>query len=126
MGKIKKTLVLGGLLGAGLVWLTGTKKGKEVREQILDYSADIYMDVKKKVEKMDKKYNISKSAFTKMVKETADAYFSKNPMAAAVKDVILKTVVSQWEHLKEEAEDRVNDTKRAAKSVLKSKSKSKK
>lgn len=126
MGKIKKTLVLGGLLGAGLVWLTGTKKGKEVREQILDYSADIYMDVKKKVEKMDKKYNVSKSAFTKMVKETADTYFEKNPMAAAVKDVILKTVVSQWEHLKEEAEDRVDETKRAAKSVLKSKSKSKK
>ncbi len=126
MGKIKKTLVLGGLLSAGLVWLTGTKKGKEVREQILDYSADIYLDVKKKVEKMDKKYNVSKSAFTKMVKETADKYFEKSPMAGAVKDVILKTVVSQWEHFKSEAEDRVNDTKKAAKNVLKGKTKGKK
>jgi gas vesicle protein len=126
MGAIKKSLFLGGLVSAGLVWLTGTKKGKEVRDQILDASADIFLDAKKKLAKMDKKYHMSKNMFTKLAKETVNTYFEKSPMAETVKDVVLKTVISQWDHIKDVAEERVGETKRAAKSVLKKKTASKK
>jgi len=113
-------------MSAGLVWLTSTKKGKEVRDQILDQSAEIYLDVKKKLEKMDKKYQMSKSMFTKLAKEAVDSYFEKNPLAGTVKDLVLKTVIAQWDHLKDVAEERVGETKRAAKSVLKKKTAPKK
>lgn len=122
MGTIKKSLFLGSLIGAGLVWLTGTKKGKEVRDQILDASADIFLDAKKKLKKMDKKYHSSKSMFTKLAKETVSTYFEKNPLAESVKDVVLKTVIAQWDHIKDETEARVEDTKKAVRAVVKKKS----
>jgi gas vesicle protein len=121
MGKVKNTLFLGSLIGAGLVWLTGTKKGKEMRDQILDASADIYLDAKKKLGKMDKKYHVSKTAFTKLAKETLDTYFQKSPLAGTVKDVVLKMVLAHWDNIKDEVEEKVVETKKAAKSVFKKK-----
>lgn len=125
MGAIKKSLFIGGLVSAGLVWLTGTKKGKEVRDQILDASADIFLDAKKKLAKMDKKYHMSKNMFIKLAKETVNTYFEKSPMAETVKDVVLKTVISQWDHIKDVAEERVGETKRAVKKAVKKESKKK-
>ncbi len=121
MGAIKKTLFFGGLMSAGLVWLTGTKKGKEVRDQLLDHSAEIYLNVKKKIQKIDKKYNVSKGQYLKLAKEAMNEYFDKYPVPATVKSIVQKVVVSQWETLKGEAAERVNETKRVAKSAFKKK-----
>lgn len=121
MGAIKKTLVMGGLMGAGLIWLTSTKKGKEVRDQLLDQSAEIYMNLKKKAQKLDKKYNITKNQYMKIAKESMDEYFSKHPIPAALKGIIQKVVLSQWETFKEETQEKIDDTRRAAKAVMKKK-----
>lgn len=126
MGAIKKSLVLGSIMGAGLIWLTSTKKGKEVRDQLLDQSAEIYLDLKKKIQKIDKQYNISKSAYVKMAKNAVNDYFDQHPFPAAVKDIVLKVVLSQWEHLKDEAMDKVDDTKKAVRAVMKKKTRSSK
>jgi len=119
MGVIKKTLVMGGLMGAGLIWLTSTKKGKEVRDQLLDQSAEIYLSLKKKAVKLDKRYNITKSQYIKIAKESMDEYFKKHPIPAAMKGIIQNVVISQWETFKEEAQDKIDDTRRAAKTVIK-------
>ncbi len=118
MGAIKKTLFLGGLLSAGLVWLTGTKKGKEVRGELLDHSAAIYVSVKKKIQKIDKQYNVTKSQYLKLAKEAMSEYFEKYPVPATLKSIVQKVVVSQWETLKQEAGERATETKRVAKSAL--------
>ncbi len=118
MGTIKKSLVLGSIMGAGLIWLTSTKKGKETRDQLLDHAADIYFDLKKKIQKIDKQYNVSKSAYVKMAKDTVNEYFDKHPLPGAIKDIVLKVVLSQWENLKEETQEKVDYTKKTAKSVL--------
>ena len=124
MGAIKKTLFFGGLMSAGLVWLTGTKKGKEVRDQLLDHSAAIYVSVKKKIQKIDKQYNVSKAQYVKLAKETLNEYFEKHPVPGAIKDLVQKVVVSQWENLKEEAGEKIADTKKVAKKVMKKTKKS--
>ena len=43
MGKFNKGVVLGGVLGAAIVWLNTTTKGKQYRTQLVDQAADIYM-----------------------------------------------------------------------------------
>lgn len=126
MGALKKSLFLGSVMGAGLIWLTSTKKGKEVRDQLLDQSAEIYLDLKKKIQKIDKQYNISKSAYIKMAKDTVNEYFNSHPFPGAIKDIVLKVVLSQWENLKEEAHEKVDDTKKAVKAVMKKKTRSSK
>ncbi|MEK7084784.1 MAG: hypothetical protein AAB932_06120, partial [Patescibacteria group bacterium] len=53
MGKFKKGLFLGGILGAGLMWLNTTTRGKEKREEIFDHAAEIYRRVKEEIKDSD-------------------------------------------------------------------------
>lgn len=123
MSKLKKTLLFGGLVGAGLVWLTSTKKGKEVRDKMFDAAADIYVDVTKKLEKMEQKYRSSKDVYAKMVQESVDAYVKKHPGLTLAKDMIVKMVLSQWENVKDDVGEKVTETKKAAKAAVKKKTK---
>ena len=88
---------MGGLLGAGLIWLTSTKKGKEVREQILDYSHDVYEKLEKKLRESGVVGKISQSTFVKRAKEMVDEYSEQKNIPAVLKAVILQTVLSQWD-----------------------------
>lgn len=100
MGKFKKGLFLGGLLGAGLVWMSTTKKGREVREKVLDYAAEVYSDVKDKVMASGGWDKMTKSKYIKLVRETVDTYAVKNGLARNVKNMVVKLVANQWGKMK--------------------------
>lgn len=102
MGRFKKGLFLGGLLGAGVMWLNTTKKGRKMREQLLDYSADIYADVKEKVMSSDTWDTMTKSKYVAMVQDAVDKYAIKTGMAENVKNMVVKLVSSQWNQLQSE------------------------
>lgn len=125
MSKLKKTLLLGGLLGAGLIWLTSSKKGKETRDKMLEAAADIYEDILKELKKMDKKYASSKSAYTKLVQQKVDKYFEKYPALESVKEMVVKIVLSQWENVKATVEEKVSETKTVTKKAFAKKTKNK-
>lgn len=102
MGKFKKGMFLGGLLGAGLMWLSVTKKGKEVREQILDQAAEVYAKVKVQVLASAQYKNLTQSKFVQLVQEYVDKYAIQTGMAANVKNMVVKIVSSQWKNIQEE------------------------
>lgn len=106
MGKFKKGLFLGGLLGAGLMWLSTTKKGREVREQILDHAAKIYVKVKEQVLVSPQYENFTKNEYVQMVKEYVDKYAIQNGLADSVKNMIVKIVSLQWNNLQSDLEDK--------------------
>lgn len=93
---------MGGLLGAGLTWMSTTKKGKEMRGQILEYSADVYADVKEKVMASDAWDNMTKSKYVAMVNEAVEKYAGKTGMADSLKGIVVKLVNSQWKELQSE------------------------
>ncbi|MBU1895812.1 YtxH domain-containing protein [Patescibacteria group bacterium] len=100
MGKFKKGLCLGGLLGAGLTWLNVTKKGRETRSQLLDHSADVYEKVKVKIEESGAMEKMSKNKYVKTVQEVVDKYAVDNGMADKVKNVVTKLVSAQYKNVK--------------------------
>lgn len=102
MGKFKKGLLLGGLLGAGLMWLSVTKKGKEVREQILDHAAVVYPKIKAQVLSSDQYKKLNKNQYVKLVKEYVDKYAIENGLAESVKNMVIKVVSAQYNKLREE------------------------
>ncbi|PIZ95053.1 MAG: hypothetical protein COX81_02015 [Candidatus Magasanikbacteria bacterium CG_4_10_14_0_2_um_filter_37_12] len=106
MGKFKKGLVFGGLLGAGLMWLSTTKKGREVREQIFDYAADVYAEVKEKVTSSEQFDKMTKNKYVSLVRETVDKYAVKNGLANNAKNMIVKLVSSQWKNIQKEVAGR--------------------
>ena len=56
MGTFKKGATFGALLGAGLMWLTTTKKGKEVRTSMLDKVEELYPEIRDQIIIQGKKY----------------------------------------------------------------------
>jgi gas vesicle protein len=102
MGKFKKGLFLGGLLGAGLTWLNTTKKGREVREKLLDHSAEVYLELKDKVLASETWDKMTKKDFIAMARETVDKYAVKNGLADKAKKSVVKLVGTQWGQLQKE------------------------
>jgi len=102
MGKFKKGLFFGGLLGAGMMWLNTTKKGKQVREQMVDHAAEVYTGLKKQVLESAQYKNLTKSKYVAMTKQYVDKYAVQNGLADNVKKMVMKVVVAQWGKLKGE------------------------
>ncbi len=115
MSKLKKALVVGSLVGAGLAWLTSTKKGKETRDKMLDVAADISVQVSKKFKKLEKQYHSSQKMYVKLVQDTVKEYFAKHPSLSLAQSIIVKMVEAQWDNIKEEVSGKANETKKAAK-----------
>jgi len=102
MGKFKKGLMLGGLLGAGFMWLNTTKKGREVRENMLDQAAVVYADVKKKVLASKNWNKLTKQKYVKIVRETIETYAKNKNWSANTKKMVMKLVENQWKNIKSE------------------------
>ncbi len=102
MGKFNKGLVLGGLLGAGLMWLSATKKGKEVREQMINYASEVYEEVKTKVMASEGWEKLTKNEYYKIVEKIVDKYAVENDLADTIRDMVSKIVKSQWKKIETE------------------------
>lgn len=102
MGKFKKGLFLGSLLGASMVWMGTTKKGKEVKEKLMDQAAEVYLDLKDKVMASDTYNKMTKSDFVEMARETVDKYAVQNGLADKTKKMMTKLVSTQWNNLQKE------------------------
>jgi len=100
MGKFKKGVFFGGLLGAGLMWLNTTKKGKEFRGDMLDYAADVYVDVKRKIMESGAWEDMTKTKYVAIVRDVVDKYAVKNDLAQNVKNTVVKLVSAQWKHVR--------------------------
>lgn len=98
MGKFKHGLFLGGLLGAGLVWLNVTKKGKEVRNELMDNAAKVYTDVKDKVTTSEGWDKMTKNKYYKFVEQTVNKYAVENDLLDSMRDMIEKVVKAQWKN----------------------------
>ena len=94
--------MIGGFLGAGLMWLNTTKKGRMTRDALLDAAAEVYAGVKKKVLESDALANIKRSEYVQLVRSHVEEYARKHPLVNAVKDMIVRVVISQWKHLQTE------------------------
>ncbi len=91
---------MGGLLGAGLMWLNTTKKGKQKRDEMLDYAADIYADLKDKVMASKEWKKMTKTKYYKLVEDTVNKYAVENDLVDSMRDMVEKIVKAQWKNLK--------------------------
>jgi len=98
MGKFKHGLFLGGLLGAGLVWLNVTKKGKQVRDELMDSAANVYTDVKKKILASEGWDKMTKTKYYKFVEQTVNKYAVENDLLDSMRDMIERVVKAQWKN----------------------------
>lgn len=96
MGKFKHGLFLGGLVGAALTWMGTTKRGKEVRGELVQHAAKVYMEVKKQVSKSDTWQDLTQHEYVKQVQEVVETYAKKHGLPDDVKSLVSKVVQKQW------------------------------
>ena len=98
MGKFNKGLFFGGLFGAASMWLVTTKKGKKVREQMLDSAAEVYEKLEKQIKKTESYEKLTKARYVTLVKKMVDTYAIETGLADDVKRYIITLVSSQWKN----------------------------
>ena len=108
MGRFNKGLFFGGMLGASLVWLTVTKKGRELREQIFDHAAVVYAEFKGKLMESDAWKNMTENEYVNALTEILDRYVIKTGLAKEVRDIVERIVRTQWKHMRAELEKERN------------------
>jgi len=89
-------------LGASMMWMSTTKKGKEIKEKLLDQAAEVYLDLKDKVVSSDAYDKMTKNEFVVMAQQAVDKYAVRNGLADKTKKMMTKLVSTQWANLQKE------------------------
>lgn len=104
--KFRSGIALGSLVGAGVMWLFATKKGKEVRTQVMDHAAAVYGRVKERILESESWDTLTKSKFAAVVQDAVDRYAIETGLADNIKRMVNTLVNTQWRHVKKEIKKR--------------------
>ena len=96
MGRFKKGLVLGGIVGAGLMWLNATVKGKEYRAKILAHLEPLYNELKSSIMKLE---GPTKEMWDALVQRAVEEYAAKKELAMDVKNNLIRELSKRWDKL---------------------------
>lgn len=99
MGNFKKGLFLGGLLGAGLMWLNVTPKGREMKAKLLAYAEPMYNELKENIKKLE---GPTKEMYEALVERAVEEIAAKKEMAAEMKIMLIKELKTRWVKLEKE------------------------
>jgi len=99
MGKFKKGLFFGSLLGAGMMWLNATPKGKEMRAKLVEHSKPLYDELKESLKQLE---GPTKDMYEALVERAVAEYGSKKEMADEMKSALVRDLKKKWKGLEKE------------------------
>ena len=102
MGTFKKGMFLGGLFGAGLMWLNVTKEGKVKRDILLDHARELTHEIKEKITSSSSWQDMSQSHYVTLVTDVVEKYAVKHGLAEQMKRVLIHVLGTQWKTVKKE------------------------
>lgn len=89
----KKGLIIGGLLGGILVAFGMSKKGKELREKALEYSQELYNEVKKRALEWGE---TTRESYDELVRRVVEEFARRKEMALDMKDMLAERLQEKW------------------------------
>jgi len=99
MGNFKKGLFLGGLLGAAMMWLNATPKGKEMRAKLVEHLQPLYVQLKESIKQLE---GPTKEMYDALVERAVEEYAAKKELALDMKNMLIKELKKKWSNLEEE------------------------
>lgn len=99
MGTFKKGLFLGGLLGAGLMWLNATPKGKELRAKISQHIEPLFNELKSSLKQLE---GPTKDMYDALVERAVATYSDKKELADDVKVLMVRQLKKRWKEVQKE------------------------
>lgn len=99
MGGFKKGIFLGGLVGAALMWLNATPKGKEMRSKMMEYLDPLYNELKNSLKQLE---GPTREMYDALVDRAVEEFASKKEMADDFKIQLGKKLKKKWVELEKE------------------------
>lgn len=99
MGRFKKGLFLGGLMGAALMWLNATPKGKEMRAKLAAHLEPLYNELKISMKQLE---GPTKEMYDALVERAVAEYATKKELAGEMKDHLVRQLKKKWSNLEKE------------------------
>lgn len=99
MGMFKKGLFLGGLMGAALMWLNVTPKGKEMRAKLLEHVNALYGQLRESLKQLE---GPTREMYDALVERAVEEYAAKKEMAMEMKDQLIRELKKKWQGLEKE------------------------
>jgi len=99
MGRFNKGLFLGGLVGAALMWLNATPKGKEMRAKLLAHAQPLFEELKLSIKQLE---GPTKEMYEALVDRAVEEYAAKKDMAIDMKNMLVKELKKKWIELEKE------------------------
>ena len=103
MGNFKKGLFLGGLLGAAMVWLNATPKGKEMRVKILEHLDPLFNELKESIKQLE---GPTKEMYDALVERAVEEYSAKKELAEDLTIILIRKLKKKWLELEKEIKSR--------------------
>jgi gas vesicle protein len=99
MGRFNKGLFFGGLLGAALMWLNATPKGKEMRAKLMEHAQPLFEELKLSIKQLE---GPTKEMYDALVDRAVEEYAAKKDMALDMKNMLVKQLKKKWNELEKE------------------------
>lgn len=99
MGRFNRGLFLGGLLGAALMWLNVTPKGKEMRAKIAAHLEPLFNELKESLKQLE---GPTREMYDALVERAVAEYASRRELADDVKMILIRELKKRWSKLQKE------------------------
>lgn len=90
---------MGGILGAALMWLNATTKGKEYRAKIAAHLEPLYVELKESIKKLE---GPTKEMWDALVERAVEEYSVKKELAVDIKNNLIRQLQRRWEKMEKE------------------------
>jgi gas vesicle protein len=99
MGRFNKGLFLGGLLGAALMWMNVTPKGKELRAKIAAHLEPLFNELKESLKQLE---GPTRDMYDALVERAVEEYSTKKELAEDVKVILVRELKKRWKDLQKD------------------------
>ena len=96
MGRFKKGLILGGLLGAAAMWLGKTPEGKEFRAKLAAHLDPLFAELKTSLKQLE---GPTREMYEALVERAVAEYASKRELALEMKQALIKNLKKKWKEV---------------------------
>ncbi len=89
-----KGLLVGGLLGGALVWLTATRQGQEVRERLVEYGEQLSAQLQERVQEWG---SYTREKYLAVADTITDELVKSKKLAKHLKKQLMSELQEKWE-----------------------------
>ena len=86
-------------MGAALMWLNATPKGKEMRAKLLDHVNALYGELKESLKQLE---GPTKEMYDALVERAVAEYAAKKELAVEMKNMLIKELKRKWKEMEKE------------------------